>query len=186
MNKDIFQSVHKLTRQYSTRDPFIILREKGVTIRYSNRLEKLKGYCVCCLRSFFVVINSRLTEEEQRVVAAHELGHIVLHRSTLSSACLSDYSLYDTTSHEEREANAFAAELLLEDCDMTCFSEGEAADLFCLACTYSVPPELVAIKLQAMNARGYTFNSCDIPDSGFLGRIKTYAEMLSGFNGHRS
>ena len=51
-------------------------------------------------QTIYVMINSFLSEEEQRIVAAHELGHIVLHRAQLKMAPMKDdvlYNMIDTT-----------------------------------------------------------------------------------------
>ena len=50
-----------------------------------------------------------------RVVAAHELGHAFLHR-TKECAFIKNHTLL-LTSWVEREANMFAAELLIPDCE---------------------------------------------------------------------
>ena len=38
-------------------------------------------------KTIYVMISSFLSEEEKMIVAAHELGHIILHRSQLKSKC---------------------------------------------------------------------------------------------------
>ena len=181
MTNDIEQSVHNLIVRYGTRDPFLILSYLNVDVRFSSSYKDLKGFSMICMRSCYVMINSNLTDEEQRVVAAHELGHIILHKATLSKGHIRDFALYDSTSLEEREANAFAAELLIDDADVLEFIESspeEAADIFTISCIHKIPPELLVIKLSAMNKRGHAFPIFDTPDSRFLGRIKTYADKI--------
>ena len=61
------------------------------------------------------MIISFLSEEEKMIVAAHELGHIILHRSQLKMAPMQDDTLYNMTDNTEYQANLFAADLLIED-----------------------------------------------------------------------
>ena len=41
-------------------------------------------------KTIYVMISSFLSEEEKMIVAAHELGHIILHRSQLKMAPMQD------------------------------------------------------------------------------------------------
>lgn len=52
----------------------------------------------------------------KNIVAAHELGHIILHRSQLKMAPMKDDVLYNMRDNTEYEANLFAADLILDDC----------------------------------------------------------------------
>ena len=76
------------------------------------------------------------------VVIAHELGHALLHRKE-NCAFLQNHTLL-LTSGIEREANQFAAELLISD-DMLQNYSGHTSDQFC-ACT-GYPKELLKLKL---------------------------------------
>ena len=62
----------------------------------------------------FITINSDLVEELQRLVAGHELGHRALNSRNIPLT-FSDDVFFDTTNEYEKEANYFAAELLLPD-----------------------------------------------------------------------
>ena len=66
-------------------------------------------------KTIYVMISSFLSEEEKMIVAAHELGHIILHRSQLKMAPMQDDTLYNMTDNTEYQANLFAADLLIED-----------------------------------------------------------------------
>ena len=46
-------------------------------------------------KTIYVMISSFLSEEEKMIVAAHELGHIILHRSQLKMAPMQDDTLYN-------------------------------------------------------------------------------------------
>ena len=79
MSNYIFQSVEKLVKRHKTRDPFELLKALNVVVQETDQYTHLKGYCLLCCKTFYVVISDFLSEEEKRIVAAHELGHIILH-----------------------------------------------------------------------------------------------------------
>ena len=60
---------------------------------------------------WFIVLNDTLDDDRKRFTTAHELGHIVVHGCTnsISLSC----STYFCTSKYEREADMFAAYLLM-------------------------------------------------------------------------
>ena len=58
-------------------------------------------------KTIYVMISSFLSEEEKMIVAAHELGHIILHRSQLKMAPMQDDTLYNMTDNTEYQANLF-------------------------------------------------------------------------------
>ncbi len=62
----------------------------------------------------YIFINSELSEFEQRVVCAHELGHAILHSSKKFEFMLDRTSLI-RKSRVEEEANLFASWLLFND-----------------------------------------------------------------------
>ena len=70
-------------------------------------------------QTIYVMLSSFLLEEEKRIVAAHELGHVILHRTQLKMAPMSDNRLYNMINETEYQANLFAADLLIEDQDVS-------------------------------------------------------------------
>ena len=95
----------------------------NVIVVESDKYETLKGYCFMSCQSTYTVINTFLPEPVKRIVAAHELGHIILHRHQLKMAPMKDSVLYDMTSQTEYEANMFAADLLIDDDDIHTLSK---------------------------------------------------------------
>ena len=61
----------------------------------------------------YIFINENLSEHEQRLVMAHELGHAILHRK--ENCYFSRNKTLLLNSKKEIEANRFAMELLLSD-----------------------------------------------------------------------
>ena len=86
MNDYIYKQVQRLVKKYHTRDPFEILENMNVIVVESDKYETLKGYCFMSCQSTYTVINTFLPEPVKRIVAAHELGHIILHRHQLKMA----------------------------------------------------------------------------------------------------
>lgn len=81
-------------------------------------------------QTIYVMLSSFLLEEEKRIVAAHELGHVILHRTQLKMAPMSDNRLYNMINETEYQANLFAADLLIEDQDVAELSKNEDLDYF--------------------------------------------------------
>lgn len=83
--------------------------------------EDLAGFLFITPAVGFVFVNASDTVARQRFTAAHELGHFVMHRDEMKGRV----SIADKTTdldpstkdleHHEREANRFAAELLMPE-----------------------------------------------------------------------
>ena len=164
----VYQQVGKLIRRHGTRDPFELLDALHVQVRFYYDLTHTKGFTRCFLRQYFVGINGNLPQSEQRIVAAHELGHIVLHAQELRTAPLFDTAVYDKRSTTEYEANLFAADLLLKDEEVAEAAAVPQTDLAGLCLFLGAAPGLMHFKLRSMRSRGI-----DIPlpfecDSRFL------------------
>ena len=78
------------------------------------------------------------------IVAAHELGHIILHRSQLKMAPMQDDTLYNMTDNTEYQANLFAADLLIEGEDIGEVVDEEGVALFGLSALIRVRLELMS------------------------------------------
>ena len=113
-NDYIYRKVESLVRKFHTRDPIKILEALHVVVGESSSYNKLKGYCFMSCQTIYVMFSSFLSEEEKRIVAAHELGHIILHRVQLKMAPMSDNRIYNMINETEYQANLFAADLLIE------------------------------------------------------------------------
>lgn len=140
------EKVRSLVKKFKTRDPFAIARELGIIIKYKYLSDDYpKGMFKKVLRRRFIILNmSRIIDEnELRIVMAHELGHAVLHNSD-SAFFLHDHTFY-SRGRFEKEANAFAAELLIDtsiidELYINNYSINQ------LALFYSVPIEFIKIK----------------------------------------
>lgn len=92
-NGYIYDETQKLIRKYKTRDPFKIMDNMHVIVGESSSFQKLKGFCFMSCKTIYVQISSFLSEEEKQIVAAHELGHIILHRTQLKGSDERRYTL---------------------------------------------------------------------------------------------
>ena len=115
MTDYIYKKVQFLLDKYGTNDPFQILQEMKVVIIESDRFTKLKGFIFQSCRTIYVMINESLPIFLKHLVAAHELGHIMLHKDRLKIAPMSELQIGCMKDNTEREANLFAAELLIDD-----------------------------------------------------------------------
>lgn len=94
-----------------------------------NSETSCKGFFMCKNRINTIVLNSDMPYEIQRIVLAHELGHVVLHRKSVNMC-----RFHDKTSSYEYEANIFAFELLLDDDEVINLSYYELPHACCLYC----------------------------------------------------
>ena len=100
-------------RMTGSRDPIRIAKFAGIGIVICQ-LDELSGFYKLIKRKKWIFINEDLMDTDMfRVVVAHELGHAFLHR-TKECAFIKNHTLL-LTSWVEREANMFAAELLISD-----------------------------------------------------------------------
>lgn len=96
-----------------------IAHKLGVRVQFASLDNDLSG--MAHIRDGVVVIgvNSLHAPNRQRFTLAHELGHVVLHRSILESTVhvdrvlLRDRNSSNGTDLQEMQANAFASELLM-------------------------------------------------------------------------
>ncbi|WP_352406424.1 ImmA/IrrE family metallo-endopeptidase [Acetoanaerobium noterae] len=110
----ILEEVDKLTKKYKTRDPFEIAKGLNIDIIYHD-LGNLKGYYYYQSRMKYIVINNNISEDLKPMICAHELGHDRLHLHFAKNFAIREFGLFDMSSKPEREANLFAAELLVDE-----------------------------------------------------------------------
>ncbi|MEG2935539.1 MAG: ImmA/IrrE family metallo-endopeptidase, partial [Clostridium sp.] len=149
----IHKSVLKLKKKYKTSNPLNLAKELNIDVCYKETTS-LKGFYVNILRNKYIVLSSTLTEEEIRIICAHELGHHILHRNLGIKMFQDELCISKIKSIPEIEANYFAAELLIDDEDMEeLISYGYSYEE--IAAELGVHKELVIIKGTLLNKRGY-------------------------------
>jgi len=140
------KKVQSLVKKYKTRDPYTISKDLGIIVKFENLSPySPKGIFKKVLRRKFIIINmTRIVDEfDLRAVLAHELGHAIRHFSN-SAFFLHDHTLYDRGKFE-REANEFAAELLIDEnqIDLLYFKN---CCIEQIASYYRIPVELIKYK----------------------------------------
>ncbi len=143
--KNIPLRVKNLVKKYGTRDPFLLASCLNLNVKFLEYSDNTKGYYIKVGKNKFVIINSNLTEDEKRVVLAHEIGHAVMH-SSKEIHFLRENTLFPKGRHEN-EANKFAAELLI-DLNIIDKCYIEELSLEQLARFMMVPKELIELKFQ--------------------------------------
>lgn len=169
-NGYIYDETQKLIRKYKTRDPFKIMEEMHIIVGETSSFQKLKGFCFMSCKTIYVRISSFLSEEEKQIVAAHELGHIILHKTQLKMAPMKDDTLYNMQDNTEYQTNLFAADLLLADADIAEMAHNEDLDYFSLCSTLNSTPELMSFKLYSLTKRGQAYHMPMEIQSNFLAK----------------
>ena len=110
---DIDLIVRDLIKTYETQDPYKLCKYLDIHVRFS-KLGKIKGIYKKIRNHKFIAVNEDLLKFEKVVVLSHELGHAIVHD-------YNDVIMMKTTfvlpkhGKFEREANIFAANLLISD-----------------------------------------------------------------------
>lgn len=171
--KKICRQVNALLRKYQERDPFKLAQAMGIGVSFAN-MGKGKGACkgffLYHSRQSHITVNADLPAPLQRVVLAHELGHAVLHRKAARMRTFHDFTLYDTSSELEYEANLFAAELLLDD-QVVKDRLTEDTFFFAVAKELGVPAELLDFKFRILKRKGWLINSPIHAPNNFLKEV---------------
>lgn len=168
--KQICDTAEKITIEYGTRNPFRLCRDMDIILLFQalgTEKNSVKGFYFESNRIRTITINSDLPEELQRIIAAHELGHAVLHRSEKVHS-FNELWLFDEATAMEREANLFAAELLIDDEELLEVLR-EGSTFFEAASSLRVPMELLEFKLRLMRDKGYEIREAPMrAESRFL------------------
>ena len=160
----IIETAEQVIENYGGKDVFETAENAGVKVWF-RKLGSLKGLYICENGVRYIVINEQLDVAMQKVVCAHELGHDVLHRE-LSAGGIREGTLFLDTDKTEREANLFAACVLISD-DEILSAASECDDINGAASLIGLPSELVKYKLRIMNKKGYNFR-VDETENDFL------------------
>lgn len=164
---DINELVQETVRKYRTKNPFELAESLGIDLDFAD-LGGLKGFYIVYDKGRYIVINENLDERLAKLVAAHEIGHDCLHRSLAESGGLKETGFFDMKSKPEKEANVFAANLLISDKDMLELAE-EGYTIESIAKCLDVHYQTALIKAEDMGNRGYQVNVPFVPKSEFLG-----------------
>lgn len=112
MNRDIKKIALHLIKKYNTQNPF----EIADLLKIEYIIGPMGHYSGCYLylkKHRCIFLNNELSESEKTFVMAHELGHAILHRT--ENCYFIRNKTFLSTAWIEKEANTFAAELLIPD-----------------------------------------------------------------------
>lgn len=146
--ESIDHKIKRLIRYYEhmtgSRDPVTIANYARIRIAIVP-LGEISGNYMLIKRKRWIFINDNIPTDSPmfKVIVAHELGHAFLHRKEncafiKNRTLLSDFGI-------EREANQFAADLLITD-DLLCEYQSCTKSQFC-SCT-GYPKELIELRLK--------------------------------------
>lgn len=142
----IKERIKQLTSKYKTSCPYQLAKCLNVHIIFYNLHHEINGYYKYDRRNKYIVINNNLDEKEKRFTCAHELGHVILHPRV--NTPLMRQNTFLSISKIEREANRFAAHLLIPDTKFTeCY---EQMTIYDIASMHNVPIELVRLKCKGL------------------------------------
>lgn len=145
--ENIERKAKRLIRYYErmtgSHDPVKIAEYAGIRIAIVP-LGDISGNYILIKRKRWIFVNDSIPVSSPlfKVVVAHELGHALLHRKK-NCAFIKSRTLL-LTSGIEREANLFAAHLLITDAMLADYV-GYTQEHFCVCTGY--PKELVALRL---------------------------------------
>lgn len=110
--KTIKNLTETLIKKYNTRDPFELADYMNIVI-FEEELGHVNGFYQACPKTKIIHLNKNLGYIQRKIVCAHELGHALLH-SRLNILFL-EKNTFLVKNKYEKEANKFAAELLISD-----------------------------------------------------------------------
>lgn len=164
MTSYIKELADSLKKKFNSNNPFIIAKGLNINVKIKE-MPALKGFYTINQRNRFIIVNSKLNATMIKIVLAHELGHDQLHRGIMDF--FTEANIYTLTNQTEFEANMFAAELLVDDQEVINVLKA-GYDFFTTAKMLYIDKNLLSIKLQAMNNRGYELNIPIEYKRGFL------------------
>lgn len=131
-------------RMTGSRDPVRIAEYAGIRVAIVP-LGEISGNYILIKRKRWIFVNDDIPTDSPmfKVVVAHELGHALLHRKE-NCAFIKNHTLL-LTSWVEREANLFAAYLLITDEILENYV-GHTQECFCNCTGY--PKELIELRLK--------------------------------------
>lgn len=142
----IREKVVKLKQKFRTDCPFEIAEQLKIHVLFHNLHKEIRGYYKYDRRNKYIVINNSLDDRLKLLVCAHELGHACLH-PRLNTPFMRKNTLL-SVDKIEREANRFAAELLIPDENL--FESYDQMTIYDIASIHQVPVELVKMKYKEL------------------------------------
>jgi Zn-dependent peptidase ImmA (M78 family) len=145
-------------------DVYAVARDQGLTVIEQDLEEDVSGFLLIRNGRGIIGVNKHHHLNRQRFTIAHECGHYLLHRGDEGQVFIDDAPVYfrDSTSSDgtlanERQANAFAAELLMPEAEVRERVQARKTDAFDdlalrrLATYFGVSVQALTIRLVRLN-----------------------------------
>lgn len=139
----IKKTVQELIKKHGTNNPFEIASKMNIHVIERDLHEDIYGFYRYVRRNKFIFINSNIAEYKKFHVCGHELGHSQIHPDLNTPFMMSNTLL--SIDKIEREADRFAAELLIPD---DIFKK--SSNIYEIASLLQVPVELVKLKSEKL------------------------------------
>ena len=138
---EIKNTVQRLCRKFNTINPYQLADDLGIQIFYYD-LGNIRGYYYMAHKVKLIYLHNKLNEHVERFVLAHEIGHSIMHPRSCTPFLQSTFYSVDKL---EVQANAFAAELIIQDIDLMEHWE-YTVDQW--AAYYGLPREIIELRLR--------------------------------------
>ncbi|MBQ2664664.1 MAG: ImmA/IrrE family metallo-endopeptidase [Alphaproteobacteria bacterium] len=170
-SQGIYSIANNLIQSYGTQNPMEIASSSGIYVASVDYFKHLLGLYICRMDLRSIFLNNRMDPYLTRIVAAHELGHDLLHRDIAVIDGLQDFDLFRINNAIEYEANAFAAHLLI-DTDECIEYARNGYDVVTIAKCMETEINLMLIKLQELKRLGYDLPLPMTATGDFLKKIE--------------
>ena len=156
MNPELlYQAGSRIVKRCGTREPFSVADELGIKVLFCDNFGPLKGMYRVIKRNRFIFINQNLSDQMQRIVCAHEIGHDQLHRHLAKGGAIREFMLYDMSLRPEYEANVVAADMLLDTEELLEHIYRDHFSVEQIAKAMGTDENLVALKMECLSNAGY-------------------------------
>ena len=173
--EQITELVSGLKEKYGTSDPERLCEALDISVLdypMGTHEKAIKGFILSVDGVSTITVNSDLRDPVRRIIVAHELCHALVHCGE-NLCAYHELTLFDEISQQEKEANLFAAELLLDDSDVLDALNSDTT-FFNVAASLYVPVELLDFKFRIMKWKGYKLAEPPVQSrNNFLKEIKT-------------
>lgn len=117
MNDYVIRMAAYAVKKYKSRNPFDIIEQRKINFAVTENLVDTLGFYAVVSNRRFIRLSAYANKIQQLMGAGHELGHDFCdRREAATSGPFRDTFFYSLdTSRQERRANIFSAELLIED-----------------------------------------------------------------------
>lgn len=172
--KNIRLLVQELKNKYETDNVYELCDAMKILVlpeSLGRKPDSIKGFFLMHRNVKSITYNCDLPDYLQDVIVSHEVGHAVLHQGAAIKS-FHDVVMFDKVSPMEKEANVFAAELLISDEELL-KNLRSTRDFFKAAQCLYVPPQLFELKYRQLMSKYHLPEPPIYSDSCFLKNIYT-------------